>query len=53
MTTTIIGIDAEWQSQGDKNLVLSYQWYSINGTDSWSGIHYPELNGNQNRLKLH
>ncbi len=53
MTTTIIGIDAEWQTQGDSNLVLSYQWYGIDGTDSWSGIHYPELNGNQNRLKLH
>jgi hypothetical protein len=52
MTTTIIGIDAEWQTQGDSNLVLSYQWYGIDDNDSWSGIHYPELNGNQNRLKL-
>jgi len=52
MTTTIIGIDAEWQTQGDKNLVLSYQWYGIDGPDSWSGIHYPELDGSQKRLKL-
>jgi len=53
MTTTIIGIDAEWQTQGDKNLVLSYQWYGIDGPDSWSGIHYPALNEKQKRLKLH
>jgi len=52
MTTTIIGIDAEWQTQGDKNLVLSYQWYGIDGPDSWSGIHYPELDDSQKRLKL-
>jgi hypothetical protein len=35
MTTTIIGIDAEWQTQGDKNLVLSYQWYGIDGQLVW------------------
>ena len=49
---TIIGIDAEWQTQGENNLVLSYQWYGIDGPDSWSDIHYPELDGSQKRLKL-
>ena len=50
---TIIGIDAEWQTQGESNLVLSYQWYGIDGANSWSGIHYPEQDSRQKRLKLH
>jgi hypothetical protein len=42
--SVIIGIDAEWQTsaEGDQNQVLSYQWFGLDGTTEWSGVHYPE-----------
>ena len=42
--TTIIGIDAEWQTnlEEEQNDVLSYQWFGLDGGREWSGIHYPE-----------
>ena len=42
--TTIIGIDAEWQTNPEEgqNDVFSYQWFGLDGGREWSGLHYPE-----------
>ena len=42
--TTIIGIDAEWQTnlEEEQNDVLSYQWFGLDGEREWAGVHYPE-----------
>ena len=49
--TILIGFDTEYQAQGDRNEVLSYQFYACDPTGKidWRGIHYPRKNG---RVKL-
>ena len=52
MPDPIIGVDAEWQTNENGNSVLSYQWYGIDGNDSWSGIHYPDLSKTEDKKRL-
>ncbi len=39
----MVGIDAEWQNEGDLNNVLSYQFYATDRSGSeWTSIWYPQ-----------
>ena len=39
----MVGIDAEWQNEGDLNNVLSYQFYATDCSGSeWTSIWYPQ-----------
>jgi len=45
--TVLIGFDAEWQRDGDKNEVLSLQYFACDpdGAITWRGIFYPPKSG--------
>jgi len=50
--TILIGFDTEWQRDGERNTVLSYQFYACDptGAVSWRGIFYPPTSGRRFKL---
>jgi len=47
----ILGFDSEWVTKGDKNTILSYQWWLIKGDRGAGGILYPKDLGKRASLK--
>jgi hypothetical protein len=52
--TVIIGFDAEWvlDPVSNSNRILSYQYFGMTASGSWSGIIYTESGAPEDRIEF-